>query len=106
GGTAVITVTRTGGSSGAVTVDYVTSDGTAVAGSDYTAVSGTLTFGDGETSKTFTVTILNDSVNDPDETVILALINATGGAVLGTPSQATLRINQVVYIVYLPMITR
>ncbi|MFQ5401517.1 MAG: Calx-beta domain-containing protein [Anaerolineae bacterium] len=106
GGTAVITVQRVNGSSGAVTVDYATSSGTATPGSDYQDTSGTLNFTDGETSKTFTVTILNDSVNDPDETVILALTNATGGATLGAPNQATLTIVQSGYKVFLPMVIR
>src|SRR5262249_17482611 len=60
-GTATITVTRTGGSDGAVSVNYATSDGTARAGSDYTAATGTLNFAAGETSKTFTIPVLDDS---------------------------------------------
>ena len=52
---ATITVTRTGGTYGAVDVSYATSDNTATAGSDYTAKSGTLSFAQGQTSKTFTV---------------------------------------------------
>ena len=58
-GTATITLTRSGGTSGGVTVAYETSDGTAVAGTNYAATSGTLTFADGETGKSFTVTALD-----------------------------------------------
>ena len=50
GGGTVITVTRTGSSVGKVTVDYTTSDGSAMATSDYITTSGTITFGDGDTS--------------------------------------------------------
>ncbi len=54
-GNVQLTVDRTGGSDGAVAVDYATSDGTAVAGTNYTATSGTLDFTDGQTSETITV---------------------------------------------------
>ena len=59
-------------------VDYATSDGTAVAGSDYTAASGTLTFAAGETEKTVTVAVLDDSHDEGYETLTLTLSNATG----------------------------
>src|SRR5438309_2299974 len=91
-GKAVIKVTRSGGSASGVTVNYSTGDGTATAGSDYTATSGTLTFGAGVTSKTFTIPIINDALDEPNETVILTLSNPTGGATLGTRSTAVLTI--------------
>jgi hypothetical protein len=59
-----VTVTRTSGSIGNISVDYVTRDDTALAGEDYSAVSGTLNFLDGETSQTFAVPIINDAVID------------------------------------------
>ena len=90
--TATITVTRSVGTAGEVTVDYATSDGSATAGEDYTPSSNTLTFGPGEASKTFTVPIADDASPEPDETVNLTLSNATNGATLGTPSTATLTI--------------
>src|SRR5262249_26691779 len=92
-GTATITVTRTGGSNVPVSVNYATSNGTATAGSDYTATSGTLNFGVGETSKTFTIPILDDTAVENPETVTLTLSNPTGGATLGSPATATLTIN-------------
>ncbi len=82
-GSITITVTRAGGSAGGVTVDYATGDGTARAGIDYTAAAGTLTFGAGETSRSFTVPLLNDGLLTGDKTVILTLGNPTGGATLG-----------------------
>ena len=64
--------------SGTVTVDYATSDGTATAGSDYTAASGTLTFAAGETSKTVSVPVLDDAHDEGSETLTLTLSNASG----------------------------
>jgi hypothetical protein len=90
--TASITVTRVGGSFGAVTVDYASSDASASAGADYTAVSGTLSFADGVTSQTFTIDILDDAEYEGDETVNLNLSNPSGGAGLGAPASAVLTI--------------
>ena len=64
-----------------VTVDYATADGTAVAGADYTATSGTLTFAAGETSKTVNVPILDDSHDEGEETFTLRLSNAAGARI-------------------------
>ena len=91
---ATITVQRTAGATAsAVTVDYATvPGGTATAGADYLTTSGTLTFNAGETSKTFTIPVLNDTQDEPGETLNLALSNPTGGATLGTPSTAILTI--------------
>lgn len=92
GTNAVITVNRTGGAASNVSVNYATSNGTATAGADYTASSGTLTFAANETSKTFNVPIINDAIDEPNETVNLALSNPSGGGVLGTPASAELTI--------------
>lgn len=91
--TATFTVTRTGGSPGPVTVNYATSGGTATAGADYTAVSGTLDFAAHQSSKTFTVPLRDDPNFEGDETVTLALSAPTGGAVLGGQSTAVLSIS-------------
>jgi hypothetical protein len=95
GATLTVTVNRVGGSAGAITVDYATADGTATAGSDYTAAGGTLGFADGETTKTFDLTILDDAatpVFEGNETFTVSLGNPTGGATLGTPSSAVVTI--------------
>ncbi|MBK6998771.1 MAG: hypothetical protein IPH35_01930 [Rhodoferax sp.] len=67
----------------AVTVAYATSNGSATAGSDYTAASGTLNFAAGETTKTFTVPILGDATVEGDETFSVTLSSPTN-ATLGT----------------------
>ncbi len=90
-GAAVITVRLNSPASQVVTVNYATGGGTATAGSDYTAASGTLTFNPGETSKTFSIAITNDTLDEPNETVTLTLINQTN-AELGAPATATLTI--------------
>ena len=68
-------VTLSRATDSALTVDYATADGSAQAGVDYTAVSGTLTFQAGESSQTVTVTVLDDSHNDTEETLTLTLSN-------------------------------
>ncbi len=96
-------VNRMGGTRGTVTVDYAVTDGTATGGPScgYTGIdyaifglpnTGTLTFPDGVTSRVFDVSVCEDNAYEQDETVNLALSNATGGAVLGTPSAAVLTI--------------
>lgn len=93
GATATISVTRLGGSDGAISVDFATSDGTAVDGVDYTAASGTLNWDANDTSdKTFDVPIIDDGLIEGSETVILTLSNPQGGATLGAPNPATLTI--------------
>ena len=90
--TATITVTRTGGTASGVTVGYATSDDTAEAASDYMTSTGTLSFAAGQLSRTFTVPITPDTLDEVDETVALTLTNPTGGATLGSPASATLTI--------------
>ncbi|HWT00119.1 MAG TPA: Calx-beta domain-containing protein [Pyrinomonadaceae bacterium] len=87
-----IVVKRTGSRELAATVRYTTSNGTAAAGKDYTAKSGTLSFAAGQASQSFTVAITNDTLDEADETVKLTLGSPTGGVSLGTPSTALLKI--------------
>ena len=73
GGEATFTVSLSPASSKLVTVAYATRDGTAVAGSDYTAASGTLEFEPGVTSHTIRVAVLNDTTVEPTETFTVEL---------------------------------
>lgn len=82
-------VFRSSGNAGKVTVDYASSDGTATAGVDYTPVSGTLIWNEGETGgKNILIPIINDTAVESTETVMV-LSNPTGGAVLGALSCAS-----------------
>jgi hypothetical protein len=93
GGSLTVAVTRVGGSVGAVTVDYATANGTATAGSDYTAAGDTLTFGDGVSDpQNITITVVDDTDYEGNETFSVNLSNPTGGATLGTPSSAVVTI--------------
>lgn len=86
---AKLTVSRTGDSAGAVSVDFTTADASALATSDYAASAGTLSWANGEmTAKTITIPILHDADNEPPETFTVSLSNPTGGAILGNASAA------------------
>jgi RHS repeat-associated protein len=90
-----LSVERTNGRVGAISVDYTTTDDTATAGSDYIATSGTLNWAHNETdSKTFTVTLINDSIVEGDETFTTSLSNITGGAILGARNTATITLTE------------
>jgi hypothetical protein len=84
---AAFTVTLSAAAAGAVTVAYASANGTATAGSDYTAVSGTLTFAAGETTKTVTVNVLGDTAVEPNETFSMGL-SAPGGATISKANGA------------------
>ena len=90
-GNASILVTLSGTRDQVVTVHYATSNGSATAGSDYTSVSGTLTFNLGDYAESFSIPIINDEIDESNETINLTLSNPIGAA-LGTPSVATLTI--------------
>ncbi len=72
-----------------VTVDYATSDGTAVAGEDYTETSGTLAFAPGETSKTVRVPVLDDALDEGEETMTFTLSNPSPSSVRLADAVAT-----------------
>jgi hypothetical protein len=88
-GAVVFTLTRVGNLVPSVTVGYVTSDGTAVAGADYGATTGTVSFAPGQATATVEVLVSSDLVFDPGETFALSLGAPSGGAVIGSPSSAT-----------------
>eukprot|EP00908_Phaeocystis_cordata_P011090 Transcript_21930.p1 GENE.Transcript_21930~~Transcript_21930.p1 ORF type:complete len:847 (+),score=396.79 Transcript_21930:160-2700(+) len=75
-----VTVLRTGGLSGEVTIQYATKDQTATAGKDYVAQSGTLTFAHGVVSQSLTIEIIDDDKYENDETFTVVLSEPTGGA--------------------------
>jgi hypothetical protein len=87
-----LTVTRTGVTSGAASVNYATSNGTASERSDYLAALGTLDFAAGETSKTVSVFIVDDRFGEVPETFSVTLSNPIG-CTLGSPATATVTIN-------------
>lgn len=104
-GTATITVNLSAPAAAATTIDYTTSDGThfgdpnnpnvdgaAVAGRDYTTSAGTLHFAAGDTSKTFTVPLLNVKTFEGTRNLNLILSNPGSAAILGAGSTATLAI--------------
>ncbi|MBS1792677.1 MAG: hypothetical protein JSS81_02415 [Acidobacteria bacterium] len=99
--TVTLTVTRTGGSGGAATVNYTLGGGTATGtaacgtpGEDYVNAGGSVSFADGDAaSKTFTVPICNDAVYEAAQTFDATLSIGSGSVTLGTPNPATVTIN-------------
>ena len=83
-------VTLSHAASAAVSVDYATSNGTATAGADYTATTGTLSFAAGETTKMVSVSVLNDAHNEGSETLTLTLSNATGAVIADGTATGTI----------------
>ena len=88
---ALITVSFTGPVSTAASLNFSTANGTAAPGVDYTATSGTLNFAAGETEKTFSVPLIDDALDEDDETIILTLSSPTNVS-LGEPNIAVLKI--------------
>jgi len=93
GETVSIRVRRTGGSEGTVSLDYATINGTAIAGQDYNARSGTLTFLDGQTVKTVNITIRDDGNAESNEQFNFVIDNLQGSGTLLAPRTATITID-------------
>ena len=91
-GNAILTVTRTGDSSGTSTVQYATAPGSAAAGDDYTTTTGTLTFGPGVISQPISVPINNDALDENDEDFTVSLSSPSMGTTIGSPGSATVTI--------------
>ena len=106
-GAAGITVTLSSPAPLTVTVRYTASNGTATGGTDYLAVTGILTFTPGMTTTLFNVTIISDTVDEADETVLLVLGQPVN-AVLGVPASAVLTIldDDVIFKLFLPVVRR
>lgn len=85
------TVTLSVASSQPLSVQYATVDGIAVAGSDYAAASGTLSFAANETSKTVTVAVNGDTASEVNETFFVNLSNASGATIADSQGVGTIR---------------
>lgn len=82
GGNLVFTVTRTGNTASAVSVNYASASGTATSGSDFTATSGTLSFAANQTTATITVPTIDDTLVESTETMSMTLSGASSGATI------------------------
>ena len=90
---AIFTVTLSTSSSQSVTVNYATADGTATAPADYQSTNGLLTFNPGDTTKTITVAVNGDTLDEPSETFFVDLSSATNGVLADNQGQATISDN-------------
>jgi hypothetical protein len=94
-GFATLTVTRSGGSGGQFRVNFATQDGSAVAGVNYQAVTGTLTFAAGVNSQTINIPIIHDGRPDPNLTFQVILSNPNGPAQLGSPAAEAVTVQDI-----------
>ncbi|MBL8113454.1 MAG: IPT/TIG domain-containing protein [Acidobacteria bacterium] len=94
-GTVPVVVTRSQGMAGTVTVQYTTSNGSAVAPSDYQLTAGQLTFADGEVVKTVPVPVFLDADPEGQQNFFFTLSTPGGGATLGAQIVSTITLNDV-----------
>jgi hypothetical protein len=92
-GTATLVVQRTNGGDGAIAVDYAVTGGTSTLVTDYASVAGTLVFEDGETTKSITLPIVDDTTPESPETIVLTLSMPMLGSRLGATTVTTVTIN-------------
>jgi hypothetical protein len=89
------TVTLSAASSSTISVPYATANGTATAGTDFTATSGTLTFAPGETQKMVVVSVIGDTTLEPDETFFVNLGTPTNAVLGDAQGQGTIQNDEV-----------
>jgi hypothetical protein len=87
----ILDVTLSNPSSQGITVDFATEDGTAAAAGDYVASSGTLSFAPGEVSKSITLQVVGDTIDEPDETFSVVLSNAANASIGAGTGTATIQ---------------
>ncbi|HYG28886.1 MAG TPA: Calx-beta domain-containing protein [Allosphingosinicella sp.] len=99
------TVTLSFAPASPVTIDYATSNGTAIAGNDYLAVGGQLSFAMGETVKTIAVPIVGDTIPEASETINLTLSNPSGATIGDGAAIGTITNDEAAAGSYFPLVT-
>ncbi|MCC3255200.1 putative Ig domain-containing protein [Xanthomonas campestris pv. armoraciae] len=97
--TATFTVTLSAASGQTVSVNYASADGTATAGSDYVARSGTLTFAPGTTAQGVAITVNGDTALEPNETFSVGLSGASNASIARATGAGTILNDDVVVTV-------
>jgi chitinase len=87
----MFTVSLSTATTGAVSVNFATANGSAIAAEDYTAVSGTLVFNAGETTKTIVVAVTGDRQREPDESFSVNLSGASGATLFDASGTGLIR---------------
>jgi len=91
-GTLDIQINRSFGAAGQITLDVASSDGSALSGGDYQTISSTLVFAEGERNQTFSVTLVDDAVEEQTESFTLSLSQPSDGELLGGVQNTTVNI--------------
>ncbi|MGE4011160.1 MAG: Calx-beta domain-containing protein, partial [Alphaproteobacteria bacterium] len=103
-GTATFVVTRTGDTTGASTALFATADGTAIAGADYTATAGLVSFGAGVTQMTISVAVADDAIVESTESFLLNLTSPTGATISNNTGIGTIVDNDSTPQNFVPMV--
>jgi hypothetical protein len=102
---AIFTVTILG-DHGSVSVNYATANGTAAAGADYASTLGTLTFAASESSRTISVPIVGDTLDEYDEQFFVNLLSAAGGVITDSQAVGTIQDNDAAPLVTINDVSR